>query len=174
MCFKYFFVSYRPKGSIVYLKNNDKISPFDFGHGHHREQVATLLREKEVFIHSPPPLYRMIYLMWSAPITKFWTFQVSFLKLLLFYIDLLLWCISIEFLFVFQIFYMIYLGFFSMAVLWPSCGNKELDIIVCSWTSLIAIEYIRRTYVLYKVSIHRMLYSFLLLFSYNYKILWTN
>ncbi|CAL1261896.1 unnamed protein product [Larinioides sclopetarius] len=113
----------RPKGSIAYLKSNDKISPFDFGHGHHREQVATLLREKEVFIHSPPPLYQMIYLMWSAPITKFWTFQI---------------------------FYMIYLGFFSMAVLWPSCGNKELDIIVCSWTSLIVIEYIRRTYVLYK------------------------
>ncbi|GFQ90467.1 protein ced-11, partial [Trichonephila clavata] len=111
-----------PRGSVVYLKSQDR-SPFDFGHGHHREQVATLLREKEVFIHSPPPLCRMIYLMWSAPITKFWTFQI---------------------------FYMIYLGFFSMAVLWPSCGNKELDIIVCSWTSLILIEYIRRTYILYK------------------------
>ncbi|GFT92083.1 protein ced-11 [Nephila pilipes] len=112
----------RPRGSVVYLKNHDR-GPFDFGHGHHREQVATLLREKEVFIHSPPPLCRMIYLMWSAPITKFWTFQI---------------------------FYMIYLGFFSMAVLWPSCGNKELDIVVCSWTSLIVIEYIRRTYILYK------------------------
>ncbi|GIX69306.1 protein ced-11 [Caerostris extrusa] len=111
----------RPRGSVVYLKNH-QTNPFDFGHGHHREQVATLLREKEVFIHSPPPLHRMIFLMWSAPVTKFWTFQI---------------------------FYMIYLGFFSMAVLWPSCGNKELDIIVCSWTSLIAIEYIRRTYILY-------------------------
>lgn len=50
---------------------------FDFGHGKHREQVATLLREKEVFVDSQPPIWHMIYLMWSAPITKFWTFQVN-------------------------------------------------------------------------------------------------
>ncbi|GFQ66003.1 protein ced-11, partial [Trichonephila clavata] len=28
----------RPRGSVVYLKSQDR-SPFDFGHGHHREQV---------------------------------------------------------------------------------------------------------------------------------------
>lgn len=112
-----------PRNSVVILQNSSKSSMFDFGHGKHREHVATLLREKEVFVHSQPAIWHMIYLMWSAPVTKFWTFQI---------------------------FYMIYLGFFSMAVLWPSCGNKELDIIVCSWTSLIVIEYIRRTYILYK------------------------
>ncbi|XP_042900024.1 transient receptor potential cation channel subfamily M member-like 2 isoform X2 [Parasteatoda tepidariorum] len=112
----------RPRPSVVVLKNPEK-GPFDFTGGLHHEQVATLLREKEVFIRSPLSIWKMIFLMWSAPITKFWTFQI---------------------------FYMIYLGFFSMAVLWPSCGNKELDIIVCSWTTLILIEYIRRTYILYK------------------------
>ncbi|XP_035207047.1 transient receptor potential cation channel subfamily M member-like 2 isoform X2 [Stegodyphus dumicola] len=112
----------QPRNSVVLLKKQ-KSNPFDFGHGKHRDQVATLLREKEVFVHSPPPIWQMIYLMWSAPITKFWTFQSL---------------------------YIVYLGFFCMAVLWPSCGNKELDIIVCSWTSLIVIEYIRRTYILYK------------------------
>ncbi|KAF8787695.1 Transient receptor potential cation channel like protein [Argiope bruennichi] len=60
-----------------------------------------------------PPLWKMIYLMWSAPITKFWTFQM---------------------------FYIVYLAFFSIAVLWPSCGNYILDIIVCCWTSLLALE----------------------------------
>ncbi|XP_076347471.1 transient receptor potential cation channel subfamily M member-like 2 isoform X4 [Tachypleus tridentatus] len=70
-----------------------------------------------------PPLWRMIYLMWSAPVTKLWTFQV---------------------------FYMIYLGLFSLAVLWPSCGNYYLDITVCAWTSLMVVETIRRTYRLYR------------------------
>ncbi|GFR24844.1 protein ced-11, partial [Trichonephila clavata] len=60
-----------------------------------------------------PPLWKMVYLMWSAPITKFWTFQI---------------------------FYIIYLAFFSIAVLWPSCGNYMLDLIVCCWTSLLALE----------------------------------
>lgn len=56
---------------------------FDFGHGRHREQVATMLREKEVFVRSHLPIWRMIYLMWSAPITKFWTFQVILFSLLI-------------------------------------------------------------------------------------------
>nr|XP_042901467.1 transient receptor potential cation channel subfamily M member 2 [Parasteatoda tepidariorum] len=60
-----------------------------------------------------PPLHKMIYLMWSAPITKFWTFQM---------------------------FYVVYLAFFSLAVIWPSCGNPTLDMIVCCWTSLLALE----------------------------------
>lgn len=68
----------RPRNSVVILHNSNdkKNSMFDFGHGRHREQVATLLREKEVFVHSQPPIWHMIYLMWSAPVTKFWTFQV--------------------------------------------------------------------------------------------------
>ncbi|KAG8179377.1 hypothetical protein JTE90_012073 [Oedothorax gibbosus] len=75
----------RPKGSVVYVKAKSP-GPWNFGHGHHREQVATMLREKEVFINSPPPIWRMIFLMWSAPITKFWTFQSI--------LDVLTYCIS--------------------------------------------------------------------------------
>ncbi|XP_022254350.1 transient receptor potential cation channel subfamily M member 2-like [Limulus polyphemus] len=69
-----------------------------------------------------PSIFRMIYLMWSAPVTKLWTFQV---------------------------FYIIYLGLFSIAVLWPSCGNFYLDVTVCVWTFLLVVEVIRRTYRLY-------------------------
>ncbi|XP_076343398.1 transient receptor potential cation channel subfamily M member-like 2 [Tachypleus tridentatus] len=69
-----------------------------------------------------PSLFKMICLMWSAPVTKLWTFQV---------------------------FYIIYLGLFSMAVLWPSCGNFYLDVTVCAWTFLLVVEVIRRTYCLY-------------------------
>ncbi|XP_023240584.1 protein ced-11-like, partial [Centruroides sculpturatus] len=107
----------------VYENSNSVRYEFPFGHGKHRQQVATLLREKEVFIRAPPPIWKMIYWMWSAPITKFW---------------------------IFQLFYMFYLGIFSVAVLAPSCGILILDIIVCSWTFLIAIENIRRAYILFK------------------------
>lgn len=87
------------------------------------DYYATLLRDREVFIRAQPPLYKMIYYMWTAPITKFWTFHM---------------------------FYILYLVLFSLAVLWPSCGDKTLDIAVCSWTALIVVEYIRRTWILYK------------------------
>uniref|UniRef100_A0A1W7RAU8 Protein ced-11 n=1 Tax=Hadrurus spadix TaxID=141984 RepID=A0A1W7RAU8_9SCOR len=79
--------------------------------------------DTDLFVYYRPNIFRMIYLMWSAPITKFWTFQT---------------------------FYIIYLAIFSLAVMWPSCGNWYLDIAVCSWTTLILIEIIHRTYVLYK------------------------
>ncbi|XP_064474206.1 transient receptor potential cation channel subfamily M member 2-like isoform X2 [Ornithodoros turicata] len=88
-----------------------------------RDAMTTLLREREVFLPSPPPLWKMVQQLWMAPITKFWTFQL---------------------------FYMMYLAAFSVAVLWPSCGQWTLDVAVCSWTLLITLESIRRTYVLYK------------------------
>ncbi|KAM7303897.1 hypothetical protein ISCGN_013813 [Ixodes scapularis] len=91
-----------------------------------REAVSTLLREQELFLPSPPPLWEMVHLMWSAPITKFWTFQI---------------------------FYIAYLALFSVAVLLPSCGNWYVDLAVCAWTALIALESVRRTLVLYKGSI---------------------
>ncbi|CAN8019239.1 unnamed protein product [Ixodes persulcatus] len=95
-----------------------------------REAVSTLLREQELFLPSPPPLWEMVHLMWSAPITKFWTFQI---------------------------FYIAYLALFSVAVLLPSCGNWYVDLAVCAWTALIALESLRRTYVLYKGSIREPL-----------------
>lgn len=87
------------------------------------DHYATFLRDREVFIRQQPPLWKMIFLMWTAPITKFWTFQL---------------------------FYIFYLALFSIAVIWPGCGNWFLDTAVCAWTALIVIEYIRRTYILYK------------------------
>ncbi|XP_053204968.1 transient receptor potential cation channel subfamily M member-like 2 isoform X2 [Panonychus citri] len=84
---------------------------------------ATLIRDREVFIRQQPPLLTMIKLMWTAPITKFYTFQV---------------------------FYILYLALFSIAVLYPSCGNQLIDYSVCIWTSLIVAEHIRRTWVLYR------------------------
>ncbi|XP_067129859.1 transient receptor potential cation channel subfamily M member-like 2 isoform X1 [Centruroides vittatus] len=79
--------------------------------------------DTDMFVYYRPNIFKMIYLMWSAPITKFWTFQV---------------------------FYIIYLAIFSLAVMWPSCGNQYLDIAVCTWTTLILIESIHRTFVLHK------------------------
>lgn len=87
------------------------------------DYYATLLRDREVFIKSQPPLWKMVKKMWSAPITKFYTSHM---------------------------FYIFYLILFSLAVLWPSCGNQWLDVAVCSWTFLIVIEHIRRAWILYK------------------------
>ncbi|XP_035219334.1 transient receptor potential cation channel subfamily M member 3-like isoform X2 [Stegodyphus dumicola] len=68
-----------------------------------------------------PPLWQMIYWMWSAPITKFWVSHML---------------------------YIVYLGIFSLAVIWTSCGNKYLDILICVWTSLIAVDSSYRIYAL--------------------------
>lgn len=84
---------------------------------------TSLLRDREVILRSQPPLHKMIYYMWTAPITKFWTFHT---------------------------FYILYLAVFSMAVIWPSCGKPELDTGVVIWTALIVIENIHRTWILYK------------------------
>ncbi|UYV68963.1 TRPM [Cordylochernes scorpioides] len=84
---------------------------------------SSMFQDKEVFVHGTPNLLVMIQLMWSAPITKFWTYQVM---------------------------YMVYLGLFSLAVMWPSCGNQYLDTIICAWTFLIILENIRRTIILHQ------------------------
>uniref|UniRef100_T1IZ08 Uncharacterized protein n=1 Tax=Strigamia maritima TaxID=126957 RepID=T1IZ08_STRMM len=69
-----------------------------------------------------PPLHKKIYFLWSAPITKFWTFQLT---------------------------YILYLVFFSYIVLLPSCGNKNLDLILWCWTLTILVEIVRRSYIQY-------------------------
>ncbi|XP_055944946.1 transient receptor potential cation channel subfamily M member 7-like isoform X2 [Argiope bruennichi] len=70
-----------------------------------------------------PPMWQMIYWMWSAPITKFW---------------------------VSHIFYVIYLAIFSVAVIWTSCGNIYLDLLICFWTSMIALQTAHKLYALNK------------------------
>ena len=87
------------------------------------ENYAHIFTQREVFLSKQPPLFKMICLMWNAPITKFWTFQF---------------------------FYVLYLTLFSIAVIYPGCGNQLLDLAVCFWTTIILIEYVRRTYILYK------------------------
>lgn len=60
-----------PKGSLV-----RNLNP---------EVMTHMLQEKELFVPSPPPPWSMVYQMWSAPITKFWTFQVTFPVILAFF-----------------------------------------------------------------------------------------
>ncbi|XP_033743506.1 transient receptor potential cation channel subfamily M member 7-like [Pecten maximus] len=65
-------------------------------------------------------IWRRIQLLWLAPITKFWMTQAL---------------------------YFVYLGVFCLAVLWPTCGNLTLDLVVWLWTAVILTELVRRTYV---------------------------
>lgn len=69
--------------------------------------------EKEI------PLWKKIYLLWSAPITTFWVTQTM---------------------------YFCFLGLFCLAVLWPTCGNFYLDLTLWLWTSIILIDLVQRTY----------------------------
>lgn len=64
-------------------------------------------QQRRLFLRRQPPLRRMIVLMWTSPITKFWTYQVL---------------------------YILYLAMLSLAVIWPGCGNWLLDSAVCLWT----------------------------------------
>lgn len=70
-----------------------------------------------------------IQVLWSAPITKFYTNFVAYLA---------------------------YLSFFTLAVMWPSCGNLLLDCFVWFWTASIAFENTRVAYEKYCVSLIRI------------------
>jgi hypothetical protein len=74
---------------------------------------------REIIIRNQPPPWVMVYELWNAPITKFW---------------------------IFQLFYIFYLSLFSVAVLYPRCGNYYLDLFVCIWTMLLSADLIRQTY----------------------------
>ncbi|XP_022323165.2 transient receptor potential cation channel subfamily M member-like 2 isoform X2 [Crassostrea virginica] len=65
------------------------------------------------------PLWKKIYLLWSAPITTFWVTQTM---------------------------YFCFLGLFCLALLWPTCGNFYLDLTLWLWTSIILIDQVQRTY----------------------------
>jgi len=68
--------------------------------------------------------FEEIDVLWSAPITKFYTNFVA---------------------------YIAFLSFFTLAVMWPSCGNLILDCIVWFWTASIAFENTRVAYEKYCV-----------------------
>ena len=65
-----------------------------------------------------------IGVLWTAPITKFYTNFVA---------------------------YIAFLSFFTLAVMWPSCGNLLLDCFVWFWTASIAFENTRVAYEKYCV-----------------------
>jgi hypothetical protein len=65
-----------------------------------------------------------IKVLWTAPITKFYTNFVA---------------------------YIAFLSFFTLAVMWPTCGNLLLDCFVWFWTASIAFENTRVAYEKYCV-----------------------
>ncbi len=75
----------------------------------------------------PINFFKKIKTLWNAPITKFSTTFIA---------------------------YLLYLSFFTLAVLWPSCGNLLLDSFVWFWTASIVCEDARVTYNIYRVSFH--------------------
>ncbi|KAJ8317915.1 hypothetical protein KUTeg_003006 [Tegillarca granosa] len=85
-----------------------------------RSKLKSALKKKE----NKLPIWKRAYLLWTAPITKFWLTQM---------------------------FYFIYLGIFCLAVLWPTCGNLYLDIVVWFWTAMILTELVRHTYLKHQI-----------------------
>ncbi|CAF3628955.1 unnamed protein product [Rotaria sp. Silwood1] len=83
--------------------------------------------------------FQKIYVLWSAPITKF---HINFV------------C------------YLAFLCLFTMAVMWPSCGNLLLDFSVWLWAAIITFETARVTYEKYysqcSVSIQRAVIDIIL------------
>ena len=75
----------------------------------------------KMFVAKQPPLFHMIAMFFSAPITKFY---------------------------VSQLFYLLFLPLLSLSVLYPSCGYWTLDLLVCFWISILCVDYIRMTYIL--------------------------
>ena len=72
----------------------------------------------------PMSHFEEIKVLWTAPITKFYTNFVAYLA---------------------------FLFFFTLAVMWPSCGNLLLDCFVWFWTASIAFENTRVAYEKYCV-----------------------
>jgi hypothetical protein len=68
--------------------------------------------------------FEEIKVLWTAPITKFYTNFVS---------------------------YIAFLSFFTLAVMWPTCGNLLLDCFVWFWAASIAFENTRVAYEKYCV-----------------------
>ncbi|XP_071041740.1 transient receptor potential cation channel subfamily M member-like 2 isoform X2 [Parasteatoda tepidariorum] len=127
----YFWVRFKETSEHEFLDTdeNEIQSPY-FGASEWQENKKNATQKERdrmrLMRYGYPPLWKMIYWMWSAPITKFW---------------------------VSHIFYILYLIVFSLAVIWPSCGNTTLDLAVCIWTSLIAFDSMHRLYALQKITI---------------------
>ncbi|XP_054160848.1 transient receptor potential cation channel subfamily M member-like 2 [Oppia nitens] len=81
------------------------------------------LKSNRLFVVKQPPLSRMLVTFFSAPITKFY---------------------------VSQLFYLLFLPLLSLSAIYPGCGSGKIDLLVCIWTTVLTIDYIRRTYILIK------------------------
>ncbi|XP_052281701.1 transient receptor potential cation channel subfamily M member 2-like isoform X5 [Dreissena polymorpha] len=97
------------KSTFDKLNKKDK-APF----GNKLRSVLSLSKKSSYL-----PFYVKYYLLWTAPITKFWTTQV---------------------------FYFAFLGVFSLATIWPTCGNQYLDMVVWLWAMTIELELVWRVY----------------------------
>ena len=86
-----------------------------------KARQAGNIHRREVLVKKQPPIDKMIQLMWTAPITKFYTSQL---------------------------FYIVFLVLISLATLYPNCGSLLLDSIVCLWIILFMISSARHTYFL--------------------------
>jgi hypothetical protein len=88
-----------------------------------------------------------IQVLWSAPITKFYTNFVA---------------------------YIAFLSFFTLAVMWPSCGNLLLDCFVWFWTASIAFENTRVAYEKYCVrfSFPTQLITDFLIFHFSLRVVY--
>lgn len=99
----------------------------------------------EVFVKKQPPLWRMITIMWCAPISKFYMSQF---------------------------FYIIFLVTLSLTALYPNCGHQTLDSIISIWSLLIAITNIRSVYVLVfkysSISLYSKLMETVLILSFTF------
>lgn len=86
-----------------------------------------------------------IYVLWTAPITKFYTNFVA---------------------------YIVFLAFFTLAVMWPSCGNLLLDCFVWFWTASIAFENTRVAYEKYCVRQNdkKNILSKMILLNFSHKV----
>ncbi|XP_061181386.1 transient receptor potential cation channel subfamily M member-like 2 [Saccostrea echinata] len=89
------------------------------------------------------PIYLQFYYFYSAPIVKF-------------YIS--------------QFFYVLYLLLFSLAVIIPSCGDIQIDIILYFWTFMLWIEVVRKTIMKKKnhkeLTVHWTVVEIILIFMY--------
>ncbi|CAF1368592.1 unnamed protein product [Rotaria sordida] len=84
-----------------------------------RFRGSAIKKSKTTFHKKQLNFFEKIKILWSAPITKFYTNFVC---------------------------YIVFLCFFTLAVMWPSCGNLLLDFFVWFWAASIAFENTRGTY----------------------------
>ncbi|CAG5136881.1 unnamed protein product, partial [Candidula unifasciata] len=123
----YFWLTFNPeKRSNGYTEEDDQDEETESRDKSPKQESRLFLKNyirttRSYFMDDPyrsPPFWKMIYYLWTAPISKFW---------------------------VNQLFIMLYLALFALALMVPYCGNKYLNIVLCGWTAIRFIENALRT-----------------------------